>query len=156
MGCLLLYSYLDRYPCWWKVSLCIVQCESGPIHLSLLSHGQDGWAVRCLPQQQEMWGSKLVSDSIPAKNSFGLVYKLMSSLCTHASHHTYSKDPDIHVLDGWMPATGIEARFVWSGGWNSSIGRVLGLLSCVMQHCGFHPPFLDNFMCCHTVKEVSS
>ena len=24
----------------------------------------------------------------------------MSSLCTHAFHHTDSKDPDIHVLDG--------------------------------------------------------
>ena len=30
-------------------------------------------------------------------NSFGL--------CTHAFHGTDSKDPDIHVLDEWMPAT---------------------------------------------------
>ena len=40
-----------------------------------------------------------------AKNSFGWDYKLRSSLCTPAFHHTHSKDPDIHVLDGWMPAT---------------------------------------------------
>ena len=39
------------------------------------------------------------------KNSNGWVYKPRSSLCTHAFHHTGSKDPDIHVLDGWMPAT---------------------------------------------------
>ena len=39
------------------------------------------------------------------QNSFGWEYKLRSSLCTHAFHRTDSKDPDIHVLDGWMPAT---------------------------------------------------
>ena len=31
--------------------------------------------------------------------------KSSSSLCTHAFHRTDSKDPDVHVLDGWMPAT---------------------------------------------------
>ena len=36
------------------------------------------------------------------KNSFRWEYKPRSSLCTHAFHHM---DPDIHVLDGWMPAT---------------------------------------------------
>ena len=44
------------------------------------------------------------SDSIP-KNSSGWEYKLRSSLCTHAFHRTVSKDPDIHVLDRWMPTT---------------------------------------------------
>ena len=39
------------------------------------------------------------------KNSFGWEYKPRSSLCTHAFHRMDSKDPDIHVLDGWMPAT---------------------------------------------------
>ena len=34
-----------------------------------------------------------------------VVYKPRSSLCTHAFHRTDSKDPDVHVLDGWMPAT---------------------------------------------------
>ena len=29
----------------------------------------------------------------------------MSSLCTHTFHRMDSKNPDIHVLDGWMPAT---------------------------------------------------
>ena len=33
------------------------------------------------------------------KNSFGWEYKPRSSLCTHAFHHTDSKDPDVHVLD---------------------------------------------------------
>ena len=32
-------------------------------------------------------------------------YKPRSSLCTHTFHHTDSTDPDIHVQDGWMPAT---------------------------------------------------
>ena len=39
------------------------------------------------------------------KTSFGWEYKPRSSLCTHAFHCTDSEDPDIHVLDGWMPAT---------------------------------------------------
>ena len=39
------------------------------------------------------------------QNSFGWEYKPRSSLCTHAFHRTDSKDPDVHVLDGWMPAT---------------------------------------------------
>ena len=39
------------------------------------------------------------------KNSFGWEYKPRSSLRTHAFHRTDSKDPDIHVLDGWMLAT---------------------------------------------------
>ena len=39
------------------------------------------------------------------QNSFGWEYKPRSSLCTHAFHGKDSKDPDIHVPDGWMPAT---------------------------------------------------
>ena len=39
------------------------------------------------------------------KNSFGWEYKPRLSLCIHVFHRTDSKDPDIHVLDGWMPAT---------------------------------------------------
>ena len=39
------------------------------------------------------------------QNSFRWEYKPRSGLCTHAFHHTDSKDLDIHVLDGWMPAT---------------------------------------------------
>ena len=39
------------------------------------------------------------------QNSFGWEYKPRSSLRTHAFHRTDSKDPDVHVLDGWMPAT---------------------------------------------------
>ena len=40
-------------------------------------------------------------------NSFGWEYKPRPSLCSHAFHRTDSKDPDIHVLDGWMPAVAI-------------------------------------------------
>ena len=39
------------------------------------------------------------------QNSFGWEYKKRSSLCSHAFHRTDSKDPDIHVLDGWIPTT---------------------------------------------------
>ena len=28
----------------------------------------------------------------------------------------------------------------YMGGWNSSVGSVMGSLSCVMQHHGFDPP----------------
>ena len=49
-------------------------------------------------------GVNMVSDSI-SQNSFGWEYKPSSSLWTHAFHCTDSTNPDIHVLDGWMPAT---------------------------------------------------
>ena len=39
-------------------------------------------------------------DSIPEKNFFGWECKPRSSLCTHAFHRTYSKDSDVHVVDG--------------------------------------------------------
>ena len=39
------------------------------------------------------------------KNSFEWQNKLRSSLWAHAFHGTNSKDPDVHVLDSWMPAT---------------------------------------------------
>ena len=32
------------------------------------------------------------------------------------------------------------------GGWNSSIGSMLGWLSCLMQHCGFDPPLRRIFL----------
>ena len=37
--------------------------------------------------------------------SFGWEYILSEVLCIHAFHCKYSKDPDIHVFDRWMPAT---------------------------------------------------
>ena len=39
------------------------------------------------------------------QNSWRWEYKVRSSLCTHSFHHTDSKDPDIHVLDRWIPVT---------------------------------------------------
>ena len=39
------------------------------------------------------------------QNSFRWDYKPRSRLSTYTFHRTDSKDPDIHVLDGWMPAT---------------------------------------------------
>ena len=38
-------------------------------------------------------------------NYFRWEYKPRSSLCTHAFHCMDSKHPDIHALEGWMPAT---------------------------------------------------
>ena len=49
-------------------------------------------------------GVNMVLTPFP-KTSFGWEYKLRSSLCTHAFHRTHSKDPDIHVLVGRMPAS---------------------------------------------------
>ena len=37
--------------------------------------------------------------------SFEVNYKQRSSQCMHAFPHMDSKDPDIHILDGWMLAT---------------------------------------------------
>ena len=48
-------------------------------------------------------GLNMGSDSIPPK--LGWEYKPRSGLCTHAFHGMDSKDPDIYVLDRWMPAT---------------------------------------------------
>ena len=39
------------------------------------------------------------------QNSFRWEYKPRSSSWTHVFHRTDSKDPDIHVLDGWMRAS---------------------------------------------------
>ena len=44
-------------------------------------------------------GVSMGSDSIPPKLSW-IEYKPRFSLCTHAFHHTDSKDTEIHVLDG--------------------------------------------------------
>ena len=46
-------------------------------------------------------GVNMGSNSIPPKT----LSDERSSLCTHAFHRMDSKDPDVHVLDGWMPAT---------------------------------------------------
>ena len=70
-----------RCPAWCSVTGSILLCGSGfPLELT--------WVLTPFP-----------------KNSFGWEYKLRSSLCTYAFHRTDSKYPDIHVLDGWMPAT---------------------------------------------------
>ena len=74
-----------------------------------------GLAVHSITGSILLWGNpgrghfslgvNMGSNSIPPKNSFGWEYKPRSSLCTHAFHRSDSKDPDVHVLDGWMPAT---------------------------------------------------
>ena len=46
-------------------------------------------------------GVNMGSDSIPPK-LFSMRVQTRSSLCTHALHST---DSDIHILNGWMPAT---------------------------------------------------
>ena len=74
-----------------------------------------GLAVHSVTGSILLWGNFPVEGIFPLeltwvqaqfpKNSFGWKYKLRSSLCTHAFHRTDSKDPDVHILDGWMPAT---------------------------------------------------
>ena len=54
-------------------------------------------------------GFNMGSDSIPPKTLSD--YQLISSLCTHAFHDTDSNDPDIHVLDGRMPAAKTHPAF---------------------------------------------
>ena len=74
-----------------------------------------GLAVHSVAGSILLWGHFPVEGIFPLeltwvqtpfpKNSFGWEYKPRSSLCNHAFHRTGSKDPDVHVLDGWMPAT---------------------------------------------------
>ena len=72
---------------------------SGPLSCMIQHHG--------FYSLQNLWfslGGNMGTDSIP-KNSFRWEYKSRSSLYTHAIHCTDYKNPDIHVLDRWMPAT---------------------------------------------------
>ena len=67
--------------------------------------GKREWSLRIFPVEgifplELTW----VLTTFP-QNSFGWEYKPRSSLCTHAFHRMDSKDPDVHVLDGWIPAT---------------------------------------------------
>ena len=50
-------------------------------------------------------GANMDSNSITLQLFQMRVYKPRSSLCTHAFYRKDSKDPYIHVLDRWMPAT---------------------------------------------------
>ena len=71
----------NHCPAWCRVAGSILLWDSERGDISLGYHG--------------FWLHSL-------KNSFGWEYKPRSSLCTHAFHSRDSKDPDIHVLDGWM------------------------------------------------------
>ena len=74
-----------------------------------------GLAVHSITGSILLWGHFPVEGIFPLeltwvqtpfpKNSFGWEYKPRSSLCTHAFYRADSKDPDVHVLDGWMLAT---------------------------------------------------
>ena len=74
-----------------------------------------GLAVHSVAGLILLWGHFPVEGIFPLEltwvqtpfpqNSFGWEYKPRSSLCTHAFHCMDSKAPDVHVLDGWMPAT---------------------------------------------------
>ena len=86
--------------------------EAGAGIAQLVVHGL---AVHGVAGSILLWGHFPVEGIFPLEltwvqtpfpqNSFGWEYKARSSLCTHAFHRTDSKDPDVHVLDGWMPAT---------------------------------------------------
>ena len=63
-----------------------------------------GWNLLWASGRGDFFPLELTWTPFPL-NSFGWEYKPMSSLCTHAFHCTDTKEPDVHVLDGWMPAT---------------------------------------------------
>ena len=87
---------------------CLMQCHGfdSPLRRILSSRGDFSLGVNM--------------DSDIAWNSFKWENKLRTSLCTHVFHRTDPKDPDIHVLDGWMPATKTHpADFnVWNEKWS--------------------------------------
>ena len=74
-----------------------------------------GLAVHSVAGSILLWGHFPIEGIFPLEltwfklhspqNSFRWEYKPRSNLCTHAFHGTDSKDPDVHVLDGWMPTT---------------------------------------------------
>ena len=87
-----------------------------PLHRGRNSSVGSAWACcHSVAGSILLWGHFPVEGIFPLEltwvqtpflqNSFGWEYKPRSSLCTHAFHRTDSKDPDVHVLDGWMPAT---------------------------------------------------
>ena len=99
-------------------------CSSGPSAIVCKSYATGGrnssvgsaWACcHSVAASILLWGHFPVEGIFPleltwvqtpfAQNSFGWEYKPRSSLCTHAFHRMDSKDPDVHVLDRWMPAT---------------------------------------------------
>ena len=69
-------------------------------------------------------GVNMGSDSISPK--LGLEYNLRSSLCTPAFHGKDPKNPDIHVLDGWMPTTKNTSSMYHPRRWNVTTS-VVGL-----------------------------
>ena len=72
------------YPAWCSVVGLIFLWASGRWDVSLgFNMGSGPFSPKTLPNETINQGS----------------------LCTHAFHRTDSYDPDIHVLDGWMPAT---------------------------------------------------
>ena len=79
-----------------------------PLFVGLAVLRDAGWSVWSFSQEDFSgrgdFSHRWVLTPFP-QTSFGWGYKLRSSLCTHAFHRTDSKDPDIHVPDGWLPAT---------------------------------------------------
>ena len=81
--------------------------NSSLVVFGLAVHSVAGWILLCgnfLVEGIFLLELTWVQTPFP-KNSFGWEYKPRSSLCTHAFHGTDSKDPDVHVLDRWNPAT---------------------------------------------------
>ena len=72
-----------------------------------LSDESMNWGPVCAHTHSISQTQKILTWSLTPfpQNSFRWEHKPRFSPCTHAIHRMDSKDPDIHVLDGWMPAT---------------------------------------------------
>ena len=116
------WDFLQSSRCAWTVSNTYIQVAKVQSCANHLQHGAriaqlvvHGLAVHGVAGSILLWGHFPVEGIFPLEltwvqtpfpqNSFGWEYKPRSSLCTHAFHRTDSKDPDVHVLNGWMPAT---------------------------------------------------
>ena len=91
---------------WWYVGLAVL-LEAVSWVRSSSGENFNVWVLTPIPQNSFLW-----EDII-----------LRSRLCPHAFHRMSSKDPDIHVSDGWMsaskrhPARTIHKDGMWLPQW---------------------------------------
>ena len=90
---------IERWPRGWNSSLVVFGLAVQSVAGSILLWGN--FPVERIFPLELTW----VQTPFEKKTSFRWEHKPRSSLCTHACYCTDSKDPDVHVLDGWMPAT---------------------------------------------------
>ena len=80
--------------------VCLARCPTWCIIHSLWVQSSSELRVERILSLESTW----VQTPFP-QNSCRWEYEWRSSLCPHAFRRMDSKDPDIHVLDGWMLAT---------------------------------------------------